>query len=194
MIVFLAVIRARATAAPLNSAYTQEEFELYLSDSGSKILITNPEGNPAAQTAASKIGIRHATAELKEMNLKITLPATADSNGSCSGEIINDPDDVVLFLHTSGTTSRPKGVPLTQQNLAASVRNIRSVYRLSEVDSTVIVLPLFHVHGLVAGLLSSLSAGASVTLPASGRFSASTFWYVSDPTRANFFDKVQVII
>lgn len=194
VIIFLAVIRARATAAPLNSAYTQEEFEFYLSDSGSKILITNPEGNPAAEAAASKIGVRHATAELKEMNsLTITLPATAYSNGSSSDEIVNGPDDVALFLHTSGTTSRPKGVPLTQQNLAATVRNIRSVYRLSEVDSTVIVLPLFHVHGLVAGLLSSLSAGAAVTFPASGRFSARTFWQDMILSNATWYTAVPTI-
>ncbi|RVX01898.1 Oxalate--CoA ligase [Vitis vinifera] len=91
-------------------------------------------------------------------------------------KLVNEPSDVALFLHTSGTTSRPKGVPLSQLNLASSVQNIKSVYKLTESDSTVIVLPLFHVHGLLAGLLSSLGAGAAVTLPAAGRFSASTFW------------------
>ncbi|KAM1243301.1 hypothetical protein ACFX2F_034943 [Malus domestica] len=73
---------------------------------------------------------------------------------------------MALFLHTLGTTSRPKRVPLTQLNLASSVHNIKSVYKLTESDSTVIVLPLFHVHRLIAGLLSSFSAGAAATLPA----------------------------
>jgi acyl-CoA synthetase (AMP-forming)/AMP-acid ligase II len=82
---------------------------------------------------------------------------------------------VALFLHTSGTTSRPKGVPLTQRNLAASVQNIRAVYRFVETDATVVTLPLFHVHGLMCALLSSLASGAAVTLPSEGRFSASTF-------------------
>ncbi|RVW12729.1 Oxalate--CoA ligase [Vitis vinifera] len=124
VIMFLAVIRVRATAAPLNSAYTADEFEFYLSDSESKLLLTSPEGNEAAQAAASKLKITHATASLTE----------------------------------------------------AEAENIKSVYKLTESDSTVIVLPLFHVHGLLAGLLSSLGAGAAVTLPAAGRFSASTFW------------------
>lgn len=176
---FLAVIRARATAAPLNAAYTAEEFEFYLSDSESKLLLTNKEGNASAEAAAVKLNIPHATATLlgEDDSEEVTLSLTqSESDPDSADELVNDPSDIALFLHTSGTTSRPKGVPLTQQNLAASVQNIKSVYNLTESDSTVIVLPLFHVHGLLAGLLSSLGAGAAVALPAAGRFSASTFW------------------
>lgn len=174
---FLAVIRSRAVAAPLNSAYTQEEFEFYLSDSESKLLLTNVEGNFAAQAAATKLGLPHATASLGSPSDSVKIGAAGERAPPPDvSRILNDPSDVALFLHTSGTTSRPKGVPLTQVNLSVSVKNIKSVYRLTESDSTVIVLPLFHVHGLMAGLLSSLAAGATVCLPKAGRFSASTFW------------------
>ncbi|KAL5812996.1 hypothetical protein ACOSQ3_027946 [Xanthoceras sorbifolium] len=178
VIMFLAVIRARATAAPLNAAYTSDEFEFYLSDSESKLLLTSIEGNSSAQAAATKLKIAHATAALQGTDSEeVTLSLTqSESDPNSANKLVNDPSDVALFLHTSGTTSRPKGVPLTQQNLASSVQNIKTVYKLTESDSTVIVLPLFHVHGLLAGLLSSLGAGAAVTLPAAGRFSASTFW------------------
>lgn len=175
---FLAVIRARATAAPLNPAYTAEEFEFYLSDSESKLLLTSQEGNAPAQAAASKLNIPHETASLStadDAELSLSLNRSESPVDSVL-KLVNDPSDVALFLHTSGTTSRPKGVPLTQHNLAASAQNIKSVYKLSESDSTLIVLPLFHVHGLIAGLLSSLVAGAAVALPATGRFSASAFW------------------
>lgn len=84
--------------------------------------------------------------------------------------------DAALFLHTSGTTSRPKGVPLTQANLASSIHHIKDWYELSPSDRTLIVMPLFHVHGLMAALLSTLAAGGTAVLPASGRFSASSFW------------------
>lgn len=175
VVMFLAVIRARAVAAPLNSAYTQDEFEFYLSDSESKLLLTSKQGNAAAQAAAAKLNIRHSTADISDLNLPIELTLTQSESGAeWLGE--NEPSDVALFLHTSGTTSRPKGVPLTQLNLAASVHNIKSVYKFTESDSTVIVLPLFHVHGLMTGLLGSLGAGAAVTLPSAGRFSASSFW------------------
>lgn len=176
VIMFLAVIRCRATAAPLNPAYTAEEFEFYLSDSESKLLLTSKEGIPSAQTAASKLNIPQVKANLSSGDAFLDLFPSATEPKSNVAEIVNEASDAALFLHTSGTTSRPKGVPLTQQNLAASVQNIKSVYKLSESDSTVLVLPLFHVHGLMAGLLSSLIAGAAVTLPAAGRFSASTFW------------------
>ncbi|KAL5650643.1 hypothetical protein ACJX0J_041452, partial [Zea mays] len=133
VIMFLAVIRARGVAAPLNPAYTQEEFEFYLSDSEARLLVTNAEGNAAAQAAAAKLGLAHAAASLHDAAGPVHLaglPAHAPENGSHGGGAAgslspNDPSDVALFLHTSGTTSRPKGVPLKQRNLAASVRNIR---------------------------------------------------------------------
>ncbi|KAK4744937.1 hypothetical protein SAY87_011249 [Trapa incisa] len=191
VIMFLAVIRCRATAAPLNSAYTAEEFAFYLSDSESKLLLTPQQGNQSAQAAASKLNIPNVAATLPSPNSKITLSTALDPESV--SKITNDPNDVALFLHTSGTTSRPKGVPLTQSNLAVSVKNIMSVYKLTETDSTVIVLPLFHVHGLMAGLLSSLCAGASVVLPAAGRFSASTFWADMNGYGATWYTAVPTI-
>ena len=194
MVVFLAVIRCRATAAPLNPAYTTEEFEFYLSDSESKLLITSQEGNRSAQAAASKLRLPHATAALSGNNAFVTLSSSENVlNLEEIFKVVNHPDDVALFLHTSGTTSRPKGVPLTQFNLASSVQNIQSAYNLTESDSTVIVLPLFHVHGLVAALLSSLGAGAAVTLPAAGRFSASTFWSDMLSYKATWYTAVPTI-
>lgn len=152
VIMFLAVIRVRATAAPLNSAYMPEEFEFYLSDSESKLLLIAKEGNEAAEAAAAKLNIPRIKVTLPNSDSDVSLsPSSPLSDCDLVSEIVNDPSDVALFLHTSGTTSRPKGVPLTQHNLVSSVNNIKSVYKLTESDSTVIVLPLFHVHGLIAG-------------------------------------------
>ncbi|CAI9092230.1 OLC1v1027421C2 [Oldenlandia corymbosa var. corymbosa] len=198
VIMFLAVIRARATAAPLNAAYTADEFEFYLSDSESKILFTPQEGNEPAQTAASKLSIPHVAVALPAADGDLKLSSShaqyeSDPNPELVSKLVNDPNDVSLFLHTSGTTSRPKGVPLTQLNLVSSVKNIQSVYKLTESDSTVIVLPLFHVHGLMAGLLSSIGAGGAVTLPAAGRFSASTFWSDMIKYNATWYTAVPTI-
>jgi len=194
VIMFLAVIRARATAAPLNSAYTADEFEFYLSDSESKLLLTPKEGNASAQAAASKLNIPNVIAILSDENSdEVALSITTESEPDSSKLTTNDPSDVALFLHTSGTTSRPKGVPLTQLNLISTVKNIISVYKLTESDSTVIVLPLFHVHGLLTGLLSSLGAGAAVTLPSAGRFSASTFWSDMNTNHATWYTAVPTI-
>ncbi|MFZ1426334.1 MAG: AMP-binding protein, partial [Geminicoccaceae bacterium] len=71
-------------------------------------------------------------------------------------------DEIALVLHTSGTTSRPKIVPLLQRNLAASARHIRTTLALTPEDRCLNIMPLFHIHGLIAAVLSSLSAGASI--------------------------------
>lgn len=195
MITFLAVIRARAVAAPLNPAYTQEEFEFYLSDSEARLLVTNAEGNAPAQAAAAKLGLVHAsTTTLLDPAGPLQLAGLPDEQENGAAELsVNEASDVALFLHTSGTTSRPKGVPLTQRNLAASVQNIRAAYRFVETDATVVTLPLFHVHGLMCALLSSLASGAAVTLPAGGRFSASTFWADMRAAGATWYTAVPTI-
>lgn len=191
VVLFMAVMRARGVAAPLNAAYTAEEFEFYLGDSKSKLLLLPAEGNTAAETAAAKIGLPVAKCRFSilsegtgsvefvsespgfDLDLGLIGKGETDIEAELSSDIH---DDMALFLHTSGTTSRPKGVPLTQLNLATSTLHIKETYEFSTSDATVITLPLFHVHGLVAGLLSSLISGASVVLPSTGRFSASTFW------------------
>jgi acyl-CoA synthetase (AMP-forming)/AMP-acid ligase II len=199
VIMFLAVIRAQAVAAPLNPAYTQEEFEFYLSDSEARLLVTNAKGN-----AAAKLTLPHAaTTTLLDpaSPLHLTgLPDAARENraAAANGENglfvgSNEASNVALFLHTSGTMSRPKGVPLTQHNLAASVQNIRAVYRFVETDATVVTMPLFHVHGLMCALLSSLASGAAVTLPSEGRFSASTFWADMHVAGATWYTTVPTI-
>jgi oxalate---CoA ligase len=201
VVAFLAVVRARGVAAPLNPAYTQEEFEFYLSDSGARLLLTDAEGNAAAaQAAAARVGIAHATASLGShqdallLHLEGLVPLVGEENGTTTtSSNEEEEDDVALFLHTSGTTSRPKGVPLTQGNLAASVQNICSVYRLAETDATVVVLPLFHVHGLMCALLGSLASGGSVLLPAAGRFSASTFWADMRAAGATWYTAVPTV-
>lgn len=181
VVTFLAAIRARAVAAPLNSAYTQEEFEFYLEDSRSVLVIVPAtEGNKAVESAAKKLDLPIAEGKWKANDDGVDLITKFKFEFSVElcdiSEVKNQNDDEALFLHTSGTTSRPKGVPLTQLNLSASVQHIVHAYELCSSDKTVIILPLFHVHGLMAGLLSSLVAGGTVILPSSGRFSATKFW------------------
>jgi len=203
VILFLAVIKARAVAAPLNSTYTEEEFEFYLEDSGSKMLILPTEGYSQAEKAATKLGLSVAASQFcfdTDRNATVEFHSRSnfvESEGSEEEEVtensMNLEDDKALFLHTSGTTSRPKGVPLTQINLAESTQHIIDVYELSPSDVTVIVLPFFHVHGLVAALLSSMVAGGTVVIPSTGRFSASSFWNDMKTYGATWYTAVPTI-
>jgi amino acid adenylation domain-containing protein len=161
-VAFLAVASG-ATAAPLNPAYTADEFGFYLADlRAGALLIQAGLDSPAravAQTRRIPVIELSPTPDAAAGLFSLTtsggtLPA---SDGGFSG-----PDDVALLLHTSGTTARPKIVPLTHANLCTSARNIRAAFELAPDDRCLNVMPLFHVHGLVGALLSSVAAGGSV--------------------------------
>ncbi len=102
------------------------------------------------------------------------------------------PDDAMIMF-TGGTTGLPKMVPWTRANIAASVRAIVAEYRLGPQDATVAVMPLYHGHGLIAALLSTLASGGAVLLPSRGRFSAHTFWDDIDAVKATWYTAVPTI-
>jgi acyl-CoA synthetase (AMP-forming)/AMP-acid ligase II len=156
-IAFLAVAGA-AAAAPLNPAYREEEFRFYLEDLGAKALITLPDGAPAALAAAP--------AEVMRLTLagepgRFTLLRDGYALTPTTPRV-GTPADIALVLHTSGTTARPKIVPLTQRNLTISAGNIVRSLSLTAADRCLNVMPLFHVHALIGALLASLAAGGAV--------------------------------
>ncbi len=161
---FLAVASG-CTAAPLNPTYRAEEFEFYLTDLAAKLLIVEAgRGSPAA-AVAQRLGI-------PVVELSATTDGAAGMFRLLAGNDVGTaaptdasparPDDIALVLHTSGTTSRPKIVPLAHRNICASAHNIRTTLALSNQDCGLNVMPLFHIHGLIAGLLAPLSAGGEV--------------------------------
>eukprot|EP00850_Spirogloea_muscicola_P000229 SM000001S04631 [mRNA] locus=s1:1303987:1308811:- [translate_table: standard] len=183
VVAFLGVVRMGAVAAPLNAAYKEDEFRFFLEDAKSRLLLVpQPDGNGPAEAAAAALGLPVAgIASWLQEGLGVGLEPrarleVASQEPQDGAGPLPSPEADALFLHTSGTTSRPKGVPLTQANLAASVANIIRTYDLSPEDRSYVVMPLFHVHGLMAALLASLAAGGSIALPAAGRFSAGAFW------------------
>jgi acyl-CoA synthetase (AMP-forming)/AMP-acid ligase II len=185
---FLAVARARLIAAPLNPAYKAEEFRFYLEDAGARVVIALPTEH-AAWKAARELNLPLWVAD-RDAAGRVRL----QGDGVQAGGPLPDaprPDDVALFLHTSGTTSRPKGVPLTHANLMANVRNIAGHYALGPADTGLVVMPLFHVHGLIGATLSMFFAGGSVVAPP--RFSAGQFWPAVRAHRVNWYSAVPTI-
>ncbi|WP_448545406.1 acyl--CoA ligase [Roseiflexus sp.] len=174
-----------ATAAPLNPKYRQEEFAFYFEDTRATTLIVPPDGMEAARAAAFP-GMTVVVAALRADG---TLDLSLERGARPSRPFIPpQPDDVALILHTSGTTSRPKRVPLRQRNLTASARNIIDAYRLSPDDRALCVMPLFHIHGIVATLLAPLASGGSVVLPPG--FDAMRFWGWLTTFRPTWFSAV----
>jgi acyl-CoA synthetase (AMP-forming)/AMP-acid ligase II len=183
---FLAVTWARAVAAPLNPAYKTEEFAFFLEDAGAKALLVLP-GEQAARAAAAALNIPvWEVCPAPDGGLSLAAPATA-----AAPECDPQPGDVALFLHTSGTTSRPKGVPLTHHNLTTSLRNIAATYALTPNDASLVVMPLFHVHGLLGATLSTLHTGGTAVIPS--RFSASAFWPQARAHRVTWYSAVPTI-
>jgi acyl-CoA synthetase (AMP-forming)/AMP-acid ligase II len=185
---FLAVTRARLIAAPLNPAYKAEEFRFYLEDAGARVVIA-PADAAAIREAANGLGLPVWLADRgADGRVRLAGEGFTAGNGTAAPPV---PDDTALFLHTSGTTSRPKGVPLTHANLMASVRNIGNHYQLTAADTGLLVMPLFHVHGLIGATLSLLHAGGTLVVPP--RFSAGTFWPTARAHGVTFYSAVPTI-
>ncbi len=189
---FLA-IGCHAIAAPLNPAHRRAEFEFYLSDLMAKVLVVQRGTDSPAADAARRLGIRVVELAVDPAQPAGTfrLEATADANRQpAAAEGPAQPDDTALMLHTSGTTSRPKIVPLSHRNLCASARNIAATLGLGTGDLCLNIMPLFHIHGLMAALVASLAAGGAVC--ATTGFDALRFyswlkeadptWYTAVPT------------
>lgn len=168
----------RAIAAPLNPAYTTKEYQFYLGDTKPVVLLlprSAGKSHPAVQ-AAELEGIRVAHFWLENTTIRVETVLAGKKTSSTSKQSGGDPEpnDVALVLHTSGTTGRPKSVPLSHHNLVTTTGNIVRTYELTSKDVTYLVMPLFHVHGLLAGLLSPFRSGGTVVVP--DKFSAGRFW------------------
>ncbi|KAL7270654.1 hypothetical protein RUND412_006633 [Rhizina undulata] len=194
---FLATAAQRSIAAPLNPNYKQGEFEFYIDDIKSKLVIV-PRGAVAAGAPAVRAARRFnaAVAEVEYDPARKEVVLDLKERGVLQGiretSIVRaQEEDVALVLHTSGTTGRPKAVPLTHRNLTRTMSNIRETYKLTPKDRTYLVMPLFHVHGLLAGFLAPLLSGGTVIVPA--KFSAGEFWKDFVKFQANWYTAVPAI-
>jgi len=195
IVAFLATSYQRAIAAPLNPAYKQEEFEFYIDDLSSSLALV-PKGSYAkdgpAVRAARKYQAAIAECFLEGSRVILDVKEKGKLALRAPEKILQaEPDDTALVLHTSGTTGRPKAVPLTHRNLTRTMRNIQDTYELSPKDRTMLVMPLFHVHGLLCGFLAPLRSGGSVIVP--GAFSARAFWEDFITHKANWWTAVPTI-
>ena len=179
------------TSAPLNPAYRAEEFEFYLSDLNAKALIVEPHGNSPVVEVAQRLGVRLIDLVADEgqpagsfiLVARDGLGGTPAAMGGWA-----QPGDVSMVLHTSGTTSRPKIVPLSQTNLVASATHIGRTLRFVAGDCGLNVMPLFHIHGLIAGVLAPLAAGSQVFCTPG--FNALKFFGWMDEARPTWFTAV----
>jgi acyl-CoA synthetase (AMP-forming)/AMP-acid ligase II len=179
----LAIMFSGARVAPLNPALTSNELSTRLSQLSAKgLLVTGHLANKPGFANSLPTGLSYwimdlegsgSSAEVRIVDKQGRTPAPA---ATTEPNILIGGDHIALLMFTGGTTGLPKLVPLTHHNIVASIENISSGYALSPSDTTLLVMPLFHGHGLIGGLLSTLASGGSAYVPSTGAFSAHLFW------------------
>jgi acyl-CoA synthetase (AMP-forming)/AMP-acid ligase II len=171
MIVWFLAASVVGTAAPLNPNYKLEEFRFYLEDTDAVALVVPPTGLEDAKLAAGS-SILIIETEI-DADGQVSFKSSGSGHWAPSRDLPK-PSDIALILHTSGTTSRPKRVPLSHQNILASCKNVSQTYGLTADDVSLCVMPLFHIHGIVASMLSTFATGGKVVVVP--RFNPLSFW------------------
>ena len=184
-VAFLA-IAGYAACAPLNPDYRGSEFDFYLSDLQPRAVVVEAGLDSAIHEAARRLGIPNL-----ELTPNLELKWGGRPRPRRTPDPPSGPTDAALLLHTSGTTSRPKLIQLTRANLSASAHNIARSLQLTEADRCLNVMPLFHVHGLIGALLSSIVSGASVVCCPG--FVAPKFFEWVDEFRPSWYTAVPTI-
>ena len=180
----LAASRADLIVVPLDPALPVDDQRARGEAAGARVVLVDD----ASESKLPSWRIAVSVGEHPAVQLGTSTPP----NPATSAPAGLGPDDAMIMF-TGGTTGLPKMVPWTQANIAASVRAIIAEYGLGPQDATVAVMPLYHGHGLIAALLSTLASGGAVVLPARGRFSAHTFWEDIDAVGATWYTAVPTI-
>ena len=174
------------TSAPLNPAYKEDEFRFYLEDTAAKVLLLPPEGADEARRAAEQLAVPIFAIDMDSAGI-VSLRGIDGVKPVAPPSV----DDIALVLHTSGSTGRPKRVPLKHANLSISAQNVARHYALSADDVSLCVMPLFHVHGLVASTLATLATGGAVVVPA--KFNPLSFWRVARDYGVTWYSAVPTL-
>jgi acyl-CoA synthetase (AMP-forming)/AMP-acid ligase II len=187
----LAASRAGLVVVPLDPALPVAEQRVRVASAGARVVLVDDSAPDETRDPTLRRWPISVTVSLHDGAVGAHVDTTSAPSAATATPEDLRPDDA-LIMFTGGTTGSPKMVPWTHDNIASSVRSVIATYRLGLHDATVAVMPLFHGHGLIAALLSSLASGGTVLLPARGRFSAHTFaddvhaagatWFTAVPT------------
>jgi acyl-CoA synthetase (AMP-forming)/AMP-acid ligase II len=172
----LGAARAGVVVAPLDPTLPATQRRERVNRVGARVTVTDPRClEPGSEADGPRWCLHVALPNTVGAKPEMRLLAT-DSVRTAAAPVAGLTDRDALIMFTSGTTGMPKMVPWTHDNVAASIEGISGAYHLDPTDATVAAMPLFHGHGLIATLLSTLATGGAVVLPARGKFSAQTFW------------------
>ena len=175
---YIGAFRARLVANPINNRLLPEEIAWILGHAGSACVVASEEFLPAVESSMGLAACRPAVIALGRDDARIAAFSAAPLEGDAP-----TPSDGALLIYTSGTTGKPKGVLLTQANVAAGIEYVSRGFEMRAGDRTFCVMPLFHTNGLMFSTLPFLHAGGTVVLKK--RFSATQFWNQVRESRAS---------
>ncbi|MGW2521564.1 class I adenylate-forming enzyme family protein [Streptomyces sp. NPDC001617] len=174
VVLLFAAWRLGATITPVNPSMTDVEVVRQLRDSGARLLVVE-HGAAVVPHGVAVLAV----GELFEGAVEPDQPP------------LLNPATLALLIYTSGTTGVPKGVMLDHANIDAMVEMGRQALEVGPADRCLLVLPLFHVNGIVVSVLLPLLVGASVVI--AGRFDPRTFFDLVEQERPSFFSAVPTI-
>ena len=174
--IMFAAWRLGAALTPVNPALTQHESQYQLTDSGARLVVADDSSLSSVEGGVARTCV---VEELQRRDATDAPPARTE------------PDELALLIYTGGTTGRPKGVMLDHANLVATAAMIVDWFEMTPAECCLLVLPLFHVNGIMASVVSPLVAGGSTVI--APRFDPRTFWDLVERVRPTFFSAVPTI-
>jgi malonyl-CoA/methylmalonyl-CoA synthetase len=159
LVLYLATVRAGAVYLPLNTAYTLNELEYFITDAEPSLVVCDPLRAEGFATIAAKVGAR---VETLGPDGKGSLTEAAAGAPPEFKTVARANEDLAAILYTSGTTGRSKGAMLTHDNLASNSLTLVDYWRFTEKDVLIHALPIYHTHGLFVASNVTLFARASM--------------------------------
>jgi malonyl-CoA/methylmalonyl-CoA synthetase len=159
LVLYLATVRTGAVYLPLNTAYTLNELEYFITDAEPSLVVCDPSKAAGIGAIAAKVGAKVETLGA-DGNGSLTDAAAAEKPEFAT--VARNDDDLAAILYTSGTTGRSKGAMLTHDNLASNSLSLVGYWRFTNKDVLIHALPIYHTHGLFVASNVTLFARASM--------------------------------
>src|SRR5450432_2794302 len=159
LVLYLATVRAGAVYLPLNTAYTLNDLEYFITDAEPSLVVCDPSRADSIGAIAAKVKARVETLGPEGKGSLTEAAAKADA---AFATVARADDDLAAILYTSGTTGRSKGAMLTHDNLASNSLSLVDYWRFTDQDVLIHALPIYHTHGLFVASNITLFARASM--------------------------------
>lgn len=189
--VAMVAVAVGAICVPLNPGFTYDEYQRYFGELQLSALLTHDQLNSPSRRAAQALGIPVIEIVTRAGDAAGAFSIVGQASRRAAGDEFAFSADDAFILLTSGSTSRPKTVPLTHASVCLSAHNVGTAIELSARDRLLSVLPLYHGHGLISGLLAALAAGSSVVCTSG--FDAKAFFGLLTEFRPTWYTAVPAI-